>query len=1268
MGWVFATAPICVPFDSEMTASNDSPALPMGCADFTVEAPRERSGGVIRATDFGLSTANTNNAFAINRAVDEARRTGARRVELAPGTYRCFGETVLIEGLTDFVFDGQGAELVFYRPAKITDGVAASECLRDANFLIRNCERTRVGNFKMDWDWDHHPLATLVRVADVHVGVQADDSSYLDLELLGYSAEKPHPEYGSPIPVMGINPMDLQMNFVPGERSWIGNYEGHYGPRSMWLGPNRLRLWPKVKDPTQHCHPLYAPMFNPKQNLAETRRLGKIGATYRLIHGYAGKGGINMDSNRHLTLSDVTIWSCYGMALIIHGTQQYWRVENVSIEPKDATRPISSTADGMHVANSLGFAQYVNFKVKRNHDDAFNFHDCFTLGKKDGARRVSITHPRKADYARIRKGDDVELVEAHLSRSGFTAKVVDRDESGTWLEFDRDIPKERFGWFNLCNRSVFTHNVYFRNCTFDQTQHRGCIAIPDVTFENCRFTQTVGDAIRFYASSYTFETYCEGTASGNYIVRNCTFERNNPCEGGYTQKDNGADIASISRLPWQCKDLKGASSSAIMDILIEGCTFIDPYGPIVDLRLGSGIVFRNNVFRQTGRRVPKTPNTDCGRLRFENCREITCSGNRVVLASGRAAEAAESEVVSLGDLKMWAPQVRIYRLEGDVRDFTAVVGFDPSVRDLKWPNGYTGVHLERTMMAFRLYADGRKVADSGLLTPLQPSQVLRADVHGAKVVILESVDGGYWLGKPQLRALWKDVRFTRGQDGAVREDTSGALTPQLGILTPPCAAEPRINGPARFGVRPSHPVLYRVPVTGEGPLEITAENLPSGVSFDGTTRLLTGSVPKAGEYRILLGARNRHGSVSRELVLVIGDKICLTPPMGWSAWNAWRVGITDKIIRETADKLVESGLADVGFTYVNMDDGWQRSTGRGEGGHEKARKGPVRDADGRIRPSDHFPDMKGLADYLHSFGLRFGVYSSPGPETCARYEGSYGHEELDVETWASWGADFIKYDWCSYGKILVQETKGREPTQADRRKPFAKLHAAICKQPRDIVFSFSGASADKWGDSSGANLYRTWFDLKDSWGCVLEAAKATALKRKSSHAGFWADPDMLVVGLLNTGVLGLHRTLLTPNEQYSHLTMWSLLNAPLILGCRMYALDEFTLNLLRNPEVIEIDQDAVLPPARMTKDTEDVRILVKELSDGGWAVGVINLLPFKRTVTLDFRTNGLPRDLELRDVWRHRALGRFEGVYSAEVPPHAPLFLRARTVPCATCD
>ena len=632
--------------------------------------------------------------------------------------------------------------------------------------------------------------------------------------------------------------------------------------------------------------------------------------------------------------------------------------------------------------------------------------------------------------------------------------------------------------------------------------------------------------------------------------------------------------------------------------------------------------------------------------------------------------------VELGTVRMQAPAAKAYRLGGRAEALDAVVGFSPEVMESPGPWGER--RRNRARMAFRVYADGKVAAETKCITPRDDAVAIRANLKGADVVVIECIDGGYWLGAPYLKGEWRNLTLSMAGGGVAEEIPAGEFAPQFGILTPPEERAPRINGPDVFGASPGKPVFYRVPVTGEKPLRVSVENAPNGVGFDAGRHLLTGIVEKAGNYSLNLIAENAKGRTTRRFTLAVGDRLAIAPPMGWTSWNALRCNITDANIRETARLIDARGLADYGWSFVNLDDGWQRRPMKGKWSDPPGKDAymynipsafsqPPRDADGRIRPNANFPDMKALADYVHSLGLKIGLYSSPGPMTCQKFEGSLGHEAQDAATWCGWGFDFIKYDYCTYTRVFLSETKavGREATEEDHAKPFATLGRALRELPRDMVFSANASShgAHRWGESVGVNMWRTWEDLKDNWGGLVNAANAAFKLAPHSKPGFWCDPDMLVVGFMDTGAGEPHASNLTPNEQYTHLTLWCLFNAPLLLGCQLDRMDDFTMNLISNPEVLSVDQDIAHPGAKRTTETDSEWVVVKRLADGAFAVGVVNLYPFKRSVTLDFAANGLPERASLRDLWRRKELGERRGSMTFDLPPHAPAFVKVAAVP-----
>ena len=581
--------------------------------------------------------------------------------------------------------------------------------------------------------------------------------------------------------------------------------------------------------------------------------------------------------------------------------------------------------------------------------------------------------------------------------------------------------------------------------------------------------------------------------------------------------------------------------------------------------------------------------------------------------------------------------VAIYDVGGKAVSFDADVGLDAEVFPAE--GGTASVK-------FIVRADGRTVAQTPVLKGSREGVHVHADLAGAKfveLVVSEAGDGNTWD-----HSDWADAYFTM-QDGAkpVPVKMGGE---QLGILTPKAPASPRINGARIFGVRPGHPIVWRLPVTGERPLELSASNLPAGATFDSAKGILGGAVAKPGVYRITFTAKNAKGSASGVLKLVVGDKIALTPPMGWNSWNCFAHAVTGQNIKDTIDVFDKSGLADYGWSYVNIDDYWQnKPTAK----NDPTLQGPERESDGTIAVNKRFPSMKGLADYAHSKGLKIGLYSSPGPYTCGRCVGSWGHEWQDAKTYADWGYDYLKYDWCSYGKVVVGDGHGKFIL------PYRLMGEALKAQSRDIVFSLCQYGMDNvstWGETVDGNCWRTTGDITDTWGSMNGILHRQQWLWPYARPGAWNDPDMLVVGRLGWG--RLRPTRLTPNEQYTHMSFWSILCSPLLIGCDLTQLDDFTMSLLTNAEVIETSQDELGAQAALVARTSRTEVWAKPMSDGSLVFALFNTYALPSTVTIDFASLGLEGSWRIRDLWRQQDVGIASGSYSAEVFSHATTLVR----------
>lgn len=479
------------------------------------------------------------------------------------------------------------------------------------------------------------------------------------------------------------------------------------------------------------------------------------------------------------------------------------------------------------------------------------------------------------------------------------------------------------------------------------------------------------------------------------------------------------------------------------------------------------------------------------------------------------------------------------------------------------------------------------------------------------------------------------------------------------ILTPSAPATPRINGPKVYGVRPGSPFLYRVPATGERPMQFAAQGLPGGLTLNAESGIITGRITDRAprSYRVILTASNRRGNAMREFRIVVGDTLSLTPQMGWNDWYTHYDRVTDATMREAADLMISSGMADYGYQYVNIDDCWMNARKN----KDPRRNGPFRDGGGNILPNSFFPDMKALADYVHSKGLKAGLYTSPGPTTCAGFAGSYQHEEQDARQFAAWGFDFLKYDWCSYGNVA----DGKD--LAALQKPYRLLGGILNKLDRDVVLNlcqYGKGDVWRWGAEVGGNSWRTTGDLG------LEAATtlpgfytigfANAKHWENAGPGHWNDPDYILIGYYGSarGMGEAQKAKLTPDECYSYMSMWSLMAAPLFFSGDMSKLDAFTLNVLCNSEVIEVDQDMLGRQGRIARQTAEEFVLVKPLEDGSAAAGLFNLTDSSRRMEITWADLDLKGSCRIRDLWRQKNVGSAGLRHAVEVPRHGVALLR----------
>jgi len=468
------------------------------------------------------------------------------------------------------------------------------------------------------------------------------------------------------------------------------------------------------------------------------------------------------------------------------------------------------------------------------------------------------------------------------------------------------------------------------------------------------------------------------------------------------------------------------------------------------------------------------------------------------------------------------------------------------------------------------------------------------------------------------------------------------------ILTPPTKPEPQINGALIYGERAGKPFLFRIAATGKTPLKFSAQNLPAGLSLDEKTGIIRGIVRQKGDYQVEVFATNELGSDRKNLEIVIGNKLALTPPMGWNSWNCWGLTVSEEKIYAAAKAFVDLDLANHGWTFINIDDGWEV-----KGNSEK----PKRTSNEAILTNGKFPNMKKLGDDIHALGLKFGIYSSPGPLTCGGFTGSYKHEFQDAKTFAAWGIDYLKYDLCGLRDIMKDQY-----SSAELIPPYELMHEALEKIDRDIIYSiceYGNGKVWEWGEKVGGNLWRTTGDIWDDWDRMYQIGFGQLEAAKYGGPGHWNDPDMLIIGWLGWGE-NLHKSKLTPDEQYTHVSLWALLSAPLLLGNDLSRLDEFTLNLITNDEVIAIDQDKLGKQAVPIIKENGIEVWKKELSNGNLAFGIFNVNDANSEYSLDLKKLGLKESVILRDVWRQKNLGKFSGKFTTKIPSHGVILLQTK--------
>lgn len=590
--------------------------------------------------------------------------------------------------------------------------------------------------------------------------------------------------------------------------------------------------------------------------------------------------------------------------------------------------------------------------------------------------------------------------------------------------------------------------------------------------------------------------------------------------------------------------------------------------------------------------------------------------------------------------------VLTFLLDGNAQDFSAIVGVDD--------RGVKGLPHQ-----FYVIGDRKILFESGEMRLGDKPKLIKVDLSGIKRLgLLVKVE----MGITKTYSNWANAQFVM-KNGQVPLNIPNR--DERYILTPQDSKIPKINSPSIFGATPGNPFLYTIAATGERPLVFSAIHLPAGLSIDPKTGIITGRINLRGTYVTTLNAKNSVGEATMQLTIKIGDTIALTPPIGWNGWNSWAKDIDREKVIASADAMVKMGLRDHGWSYINIDDAWQGP----RGGKYHA-----------ILPNEKFPEFKKMVNYIHGLGLKLGVYSTPWITSYAgypggssnfengsfpdsirnnkrsfRYTGKVRFEKEDAFQMAEWGVDYLKYDW----RIEVPSAE--------------RMSVALKKSGRDILFSISNsasfANVKDWVRLT--NSYRTGPDIRDSWLSLYVSAFTLDKWGPYGGPGHWNDPDMMILGNVTTGS-PLHPTRLTPDEQYSHVSMFSLLAAPLLIGCPIEQLDPFTLNLLTNDEVIEIDQDPLGKAARLVSEENGVQVWLKQLENGGYAVGLFNVDDYQKTPQSYFRWGdekprsyelnlakiGLKGKWKIRDVWRQKDIGSINDTFKTDIPHHGVVMVR----------
>lgn len=582
--------------------------------------------------------------------------------------------------------------------------------------------------------------------------------------------------------------------------------------------------------------------------------------------------------------------------------------------------------------------------------------------------------------------------------------------------------------------------------------------------------------------------------------------------------------------------------------------------------------------------------------------------------------------------------VLTYDLKGESHRLSGLVGIDDSV-DKTFTDS----------VELQVYGDNKRLWGSGPLKPGDKPIVLDVALKGVKrLELVQDFAGDHFMA---MEVAWANMAITYSGNRPAAAYPSPTPAQGKPFMTPPGSETPRITGARVFGVRPGSPFLFTVTASGRKPMSFSSRNLPPELQLNPDTGQITGCLRTNGEYRVALTARNDLGASERELRIVVGDNIALVPAMGWNSWCAWLKKVDQQKMEQAAELLVSTGLKDHGYLYVNIDDGWQGT----RGGKDNA-----------LQPNEKFPDMKGMCDKIHQLGLKAGIYHTPWMTSYGRYPGGtsaypdgkwtreidgnshsvgpYAFLNQDARQWGEWGIDFCKWDWL-----------------LNRAPEIVAVSDSLKQSGRDMICSLSNRAVYDLGPTfvAHANSWRGANDFLGRWTFLANIAFSGDRWAKYTGPGHWPDMDMLVCGVAWGKPTGL-----TPDEQYVEMSMWCLMSSPILISCELERLDEFTLRLLTNDEVLDISQDPLGKAARRTLTRDLLDVWVKDLEDGSKAIGFFNRSREPLQATIDLKALGLSGKYSVRDLWKRADVGSVDQEITVSPPPHGvQLYKLTRALP-----